>query len=366
MPATLVPNAETFDLKLLIEHHDCLLDKFAKDRDLIRIDDARRTDFVNCVDLFLDQLRQSVPQVRTTAAADLLGQFASEWQTIFTAELRIPRDISDIFRIGRAPDDCEPTLTYAKVAPLQREIILERIRERAFLISKDWKLNWLKRQLFAFSARPELIHKTILTPPVRTPEDDWREACVFFACDVVDARVDLALQLGVCAFEFLENVWLEDMKRLKAYFFWEAAQPNGELADANEFYGKACDDIRARLGDNAIKSGAESFSPIADWLKKEILDHGQLDTQTRPYARCLVEKKAWRLWNRTKCEDSSRNWQSAESYARSFYENLIPAVVDRNRKAIDAIRRAVLDESPANSTREIVNALEVAVVAYFC
>jgi hypothetical protein len=365
MPAAMPQLIESVDLTDLDQQHQVLRDEISRDPIAFRDNPIRRDEFVKRVEAFLELLQQRVPDARTTAAANSVNRIASEWQMIFTSELRIPKNIFELLQIDRVPKVCEPTLSYSASSPLRREVLTERIRERAYFISKDWKVSWLRQQLLVSSAHPERIHEAVLQLPVRTPADDWHEACTFLACDVLDARIDLALQLSVDGVEFLEGVWLDDVKRLKAYLSWEATRPDGSLDDPHRNYDHACREIHRRLLDRTIKAGAESFAPIANWLRDEVLDAGRINTATRPCAHALIERKARRLWECTKCEDFNVNWLLAEQYVRKFYENLIPAVLGQDRIAIETVLAATAANPRTQTNCEIVNALEVALVTYF-
>ncbi len=353
---------ESPNLIVLSQDHETLRDEFRQDPAAVRRDPV---EFVSRVDEFLRQLQCYATKARTTTAANAVRQIASEWQMIFTSDLRIPKNILGDFHLAFVPDICEPTLSESGSLPLRREAITERIRERAYLISKDWKVSWLRRLFFAFHAYPEQIHQSAVTLPSRTPMDDWHEACTCFACDVLDARIDLALQVSVDGFVFLESVWLEDVKRLRAFLHWEATNPDATMDDPNTHYEIACREIHERALDSTVKGGAESFLPIADWIRDLVLDDGQINTTTRPQSHSLVERKARRLWERTRCADACVNWSLAKRYVRDFYENFIAAVVDEDTAAVNTVLTAVSVAQGAQGSCEIVNALEAALITYF-
>lgn len=349
---------------LELEHKD-LLEQAQKNLAVLRNDAAEQDEFIHRVDQFLDDIKVWAPKARTTTAVNTVNRIASEWQMIFTRDLRIPKNIYEILKIQIAPDVCEPMLSDSASPLLSREQIEERIRHRAYQISKGWKINWIRRLFYALSEHPELLHEDALQFPERTQDDDWHDACTCLACDVLDSHIDLTVQLGVESFEFLDDVWLEDVKRLKAYLHWEAAEPEGHLDDPQIHYNFAFQEIHKQLLTPSIKSGPESFLPIKSWLSNVVLDNGRINTETRPYAYALIEKKAQRLWDRTTCKDSETNWFHAECYVQKFYENLIPAVEKQDQKAIETILETTSVSVNSAHTSEIVNALEVAFLTYF-
>ncbi|MFH1304557.1 MAG: hypothetical protein ABIK07_26190 [Planctomycetota bacterium] len=365
MSVILQEKMDTISLRTLDQEHENLRKEVFQNLPVLLENPVKQEDFIRQVDTFLDRLRSWSSQSQTTTAVNSVNRMASEWQMIFTRELRIPKNIYEILKIQVDPDICEPMLSDSASPLLSHEQIVERIRHRAYQISKDWKINWIKRLFYALREHPERVHENALRLPERTPGDDWQDACTCLACDVLDSHIDLTVQVGVESFQFLENVWLEDVKRLKAYLHWEATEPEGRLDDPQRHYDLAFQEIHKQLLNPSIKSGPESFLPIKNWLSNVVLDNGQVNTKTRPYSHSLIEKKAQRLWDRTKSGDPETHWLHAESYVQKFYENLIPAVEKQDQKAIETILEATAVSPQSPQTSEIVNALEVALVTYF-
>lgn len=352
-------------LRALRKTHLDLHEELEANAATFRDDLESREKFVYHVDLFIKQLREFVPFARTTGAMNFLNRTAAEWQMNFTTVLRIPRNVYTDLDINSAPDVRESTREFSAKPPLTREFVQNLLSQRAYEIGEKQKMRWLKQLLHDLEQNPKRIHSTEIVPPVRTPEDDWRDACAYFACDILNARFHLALQLSVDAFFFLQSIWLEDVKRLMAYLAWEKAGAAWRPDESDRYYSEACRQLHNRIMDPAYKTGPVSFLPIARWLEEKYLIEGRIDFTNRPASFELVKRKAERIWEITKSADQNDNWRRAESYVRQFYENLIPAIRNGDSRSLEALLAATITRCGTRVSDELVDALEFGLLMYF-
>jgi hypothetical protein len=235
--------------------------------------------------------------------------------------------------------------------------------KQAFGIGQMRKLISLTRLLYELQTHPDRIHDAVHSSRDEMDED-WHQACIYFANDVLEGRVHLALQLDVTTFPILQSIWFDDVKQTRAYLEWEKNGGCWEPQMAPEHYWGALADLKQHLLDPGLKSGAETFRPIGEWLAEQYLTAGDFDVN-KPRAHTLVSTKAERIWRRTGSSDAFEDWQLAERYAQDFYENLIPAVVGESSARSEAVLRAFTIPIGCPRGCEIIDAFEAALVGYF-
>ena len=314
---------------------------------------------------FFGELKPQVQRMQTTAQFEFLAHIADEWQTLMTTRLRRPIDVWA--EIGLE-------LPTRQLKPYRRRLTRQEVRERleggARDVSFSRKLIHLYNQidyLNWLAERPELLHHKGSTQDER--DNDWYVSRLMLASDVVTGRIRLEDQLPVESFTELSSCWLQDVKRVLAYFRWmeeshrTAAQLNADAPPTNDtlMYYAVCDQLHESLLDESRKAHCDSFEVIAEWINREFLDNGKLRTDEHSLAQAGVAQKAFRIWQQTGSEDGDANWLEATRFCRSFYENIIPAVVDSAPDRADVVIQALCPTCPPGDVPELVDALEAAI-----
>jgi hypothetical protein len=191
-------------------------------------------------------------------------------------------------------------------------------------------------------------------------EDDWHQACVFWAAHFIAGRLELG-RLEAGCYPVFEHVWLEEVKEYFAYCNWiEERGPerlSSEVERQNDYFS-ACDEIRRLLYDSEIKQGGDPtnrFQPL-QYLCNQYLDSNRnIDlTKLEP----LIEKKTQRIVLGKITEPTAARVR-ANSFVRSFYENIGPAIEGHREKTRGVLLALQMGSAP-HAGVEIINSLEAA------
>lgn len=323
------------------------------------MDAGLRDELIGQIRDLIESLKPHAASPASTAEYDLLNRVASELQMALSSVLRLPLDVRQTLGLRLPTADLRPSPRL-----VSRDEVHRSLRRRADEIARSRKLLDLMRKLQIFTKSPNLIHASIPSTHAEMTQDFY-DACVFLAADVISGKIRLADQLETGALDFLGGVWLDDVKRLTAYVAWEQADEPAAPEVGDRFYLRACEMLHRRACNVADKASLTAFDRIGRWLNDKFLTDGRLIVHNHNAAQALVESKAHRIWLCTGRKDPEENWRAAESYSRAFYENIIPGVVEGHPDALTAVVQAVSAEGIAGSTCEIANAFEAALLLEF-
>lgn len=329
------------------------------------LDEVLRNDLVDQVVEFLQRLQPHAASVASTAEYDVINRIASEWQVTLSSVFNRPIDVRQLLKLPLPQANLRPS-----PRSISRDDVFRSLQIQADDIATKRKLtglirqvNLLNCQVSQFTKSPDLIHANIPSDEVQMHRDFY-DACLFFGVKVLNGTIRMADQLEASTYEFLEGIWLNDVKRLMAYISWElAGEPDG-TPDHRSFYLEVCSQLHARLLDPKRKAGGDSFERVCGWIEGRYLTGRQLRPDKSSAARELIEEKAERIWKETGSSDSQANWRAAENYAMAFYQNIIPAIRDKSHDAAAAVLAALHDRDDGLSA-EVVNAFEAAIVLEF-
>ncbi len=191
---------------------------------------------------------------------------------------------------------------------------------------------------------------------------DWHNAELLFACQVLDGNINFAFQNSPQLYSLLEKIWLTEVKQFKAYFIWEDRRNDWKPGHDEENYYEACKQIRRMLVDKpTIKAHRKTFAEARAYLETRYLTDGKID-KSKSDASNMIRLKANRITGKA---DSEKNEQRAEAYAKMFYENIIPAVIEDNpENVLLALKAFQFSKAPENRFL-IINCFEVALAIYF-
>jgi hypothetical protein len=111
-----------------------------------------------------------------------------------------------------------------------------------------------------------------------------------------------------------------------------------------------------------MKMQPERFTRILKYIERKFLEAGTVHIKREGETRALIERKARRSWDLMPAGDSKTHWMRAERFVQGFYNNIVPAIRDRNEGAIDKIV-ACLKPTRDNCV-DLLNAFEAALVIY--
>lgn len=203
-------------------------------------------------------------------------------------------------------------------------------------------------------------------------DENWHIAEIYFASEVLDGRINFASRIASESYIRLENIWLKDVKLLQAYY---RSIKRGKTNNSFhiEDYFEVCKHIREELlTGSIIKGHSNEFTEAEDYLQKHYVEKINNKYQLKPIIRDsenklynLINYKAKRISevdtteNRTDKDD----WYNAETYVKMFYENIIPAVLEKNEEK--TLR--VLKSFQYSKTNRffMINCFETALAIYF-
>lgn len=353
----MAPRAEMTEIDKLKATHRELMERLDSDASILVEGSPARETWLRAMEKFFERVNaciKGVPVENEARELDWLARAASEWQLTMSRRLKLPRDVRK--ELGIQPE------TKAKATPKTTwtRVFLERgLQRESFFIGANRKiLNALRRYRQLEQMQAHRVHAEIPSDP-HEQWQDWYDACRFLTLDVILGKVDFARLVDPSGYEFLDAVWLDDVKQLHAYLMWEKSNSDGGFQRETDFYYPACNEIEARLF--RYKSDV-AFESVAQWWK-ERYQTSISPALSRSDAICeVIHRKADRIRERTGRADDAANLAAAKQYVDAFYFQLIPAVQGQNEEAIECIYRALRNTIHGC---ELVTGLEAAIASAF-
>lgn len=241
--------------------------------------------------------------------------------------------------------------------PLSVEEVHEALREKATFQS-------LRRR-----ARQQIEELERLSRRVSSPEDeleDWHRATVHFAYEVLRGEIQLP-RLSAASFGHLEDVWLDEVKLVWAYFHWKSrAEPLWE--DTHDYFTAERLLRESLLGRKEKRLAPRAFEEVKAYVEREYLVNGYVVSPPEGKGETLIAAKARRLSmsrppasseeERRRAEHA--DWLKAEAYVRDFYEGIVGVGLDApGEPASRRVGRAFADNE------NIANTFEAAIGGYY-
>lgn len=218
--------------------------------------------------------------------------------------------------------------------------------------------NWLKSDaaFIAYARRAEMGSNNI------DVDSDWHIAEVFFASEILEGKINFAGRISSKSYWRLENIWVKEVKEMMAYFDWVKTRDS----EQDKHFFEACDHVRkALLINSKIKARLSEFDEAKSYIKQHYLDEkGKLlPRQEGSEVYQLIERKAYRIYETTGSKNELNNWVQAETYTKMFYENIIPAVVEKDSESVLQVLKAF--QYSKTQRFFIINCFETALAIYF-
>ncbi len=196
-------------------------------------------------------------------------------------------------------------------------------------------------------------------------EWDWRQAETFLVGNILDGKVNFAKRIGEELYETLERAWIKHVKCLWAYFNWVNRGRTCDGAGMLDDYMRACGHLQTLMINPRMKATLEEFAPVRAYIERRYLSSDGTIDRAKPGLLELIVRKADRIYGTTGDTNAVRNWLNAEAYVEMYYENIIPAVLSRDRERVLTVLKAFqFSKAPENGYR-VINCFEVAIVIYF-
>jgi len=344
----------TMTLQDLKKQHKALYDRALTDRSELVKDKAKMESFLAEVDPFLEELTQLSGEAGSVEESDWISDAALKWQLTLSTVLNVPHDPVHV-----SPP---PLLKSPKTRKFFSEQDLQEWFQRA--AREQYLARWRDLVLREDSDLGNILRST--------PEEQARDkhnAAVLFATEVLEGDFHLTRQLGPDSYRRLESQWLDEVKRAKAYFLWEKRRDQPASPSRHEQdYLEASRQLCSQLVREDLKASCLEFADVQEYLTDRYLTGGTLDPE-KPGTTELIGRKARQLWQTTGESDGAKNWTDASAYCRMFYENILPAVLEKEPEikrehALQALQAFQLGEAPEHRY-QIINCFEVALAIYF-
>lgn len=294
----------------------------------------------------LDQVQNISSEVTSVEDYDWLRATADKWRAVYTYTLNIPKDIS--------------------LLPPGQALVPPIPKQDAMIWSEAVLGRWVQDQAYEAAKRRALQRFQALTPeemlrklPSSGDEEhqDWRDANAQLAYEIFDGRIALS-QIHPQSYWRLEQCWLEDIKRVKAYHVWLDRGNGWDAEHAQDNYYEACRQVSAKLS-GRMKLDTSEFTPVSDYLETKYLSDDHVDLQK---SEPLITAKARRLWETTGENDSEKNWFIAVDYVREFYGKITPAICAEDLQAHERVTEML---QATDERHLIINVLEMAIAVCF-
>lgn len=341
---------DTSALETLKQRHEALYTTAIQERAVLQRDDGRRERFLAQVDGLLQQVGDLSRHVTSIKDYSWLTDMSLKWQLVFSTVLNLPMHVA----LPSAPERIE-----AVTAVISDEQIEMSIRERALQQS-------LIRKASQYLGRLDVLLQKVESTKAEM-QADWESSVAVFVYQLFEGQ----LKIGPASFHWLEDEWISEVKRTKAYFLWLSNPDKVRSQGHQEDYDAALDWLRGLLVDPRMK-GSQDFEPYREYIETRYLTDGRFDP-AKGKAHDLVARKAYRIWRTTGETDERKNWEHAETYCRMFYDHVIPAVAafEEEPRAAERVEHTLLalkafQYSKARENRFLViNCFEVALALYF-
>lgn len=350
------------------ERHTSLYQEVQDARDELPGDPSKRDQLIQKIDKLIANMESISVQMKKSgnyAEYDWLERTATKWQGVFSEIFAVARNIRDEIKLPPRPAGVISSRERAEIPYSQ---IRSEIAVLAYSIGQDRKLSSLRRKIKELERERNRIHSEFPSSP-EMERQDWHDATVYFAANVLSGRLDLAYQLGADSYRRLEQVFLDEVKQLNAYYIWQGRGNGWGLSEKEEDYLNVCEHLRKMLLDEDIKAPPADFSDVRSYLIKNYLNNkdksfpaGCLGSEA---AEELKRSKAQRI-GESKSRDSvqsswEENWKEAEKHAVLFYDNVIDAFEGQPEK-IEKVLQAFHEPWRRYG---VINCLEAAIAIYF-
>jgi hypothetical protein len=294
------------------------------------------------IDSFLDSIVEISKDVILLDDYNWLGETLAGWQLIYSRifskekymELELPKNIL----IARPPVS-------------DTFLSDEDIKKRISIINNEINVNRVKEHHYGNNNLERLGE-------------------INFAWEVLDGKVRFNQNISSNSYYLFENIWLTQIKELIAHFNWINHRQNDDIrySKHKEDYESACNTLRAMLVDASRKVDKSFFLvETKAYIENRYLTDGQFDDKKYEAHELLNRKSAHiceRLVNKND-NDDIENWLDAKAYIKLYYENIIPAIVEKREESILSIIKAFQFTTIVKDKLHIIDVFEVILAIYY-
>jgi hypothetical protein len=325
--------------------------------DRLDVRSAERNRLNRRVDRLIKKLANLDTEAMSSEDYEWLSEALMRWQLLSTAVLKRPR----LIEVPPPPKQYSHNQDSAPLTTEQVKIILE---SKALYQLRLRKARHLVEQV------EQATENYISSGDEQV--SDWHLGTVHFAHDVLQGQFPL-WRLTPGSYQHLENVWLDEVKVLWAYFLWrQRGAP--VFADSNADYYEACRQLRQRIEERRkFTAPPGRIQEMKLFLEREYLPEGKVLCPPVGRARQRIAAKASRLsffrpppaTEDERKKGELQDWQTAEKYVQDFFEGVVQALTAQissddasSQAGVQRVFSALLNES-------LIDAFEAAITIYY-
>jgi hypothetical protein len=249
------------------------------------------------------------------------------------------------------PDRIVSIVKTAVEGPISPDYIDVTISDMALAFSRRRKIKKLYGSVDAL--------EMMMPSTDKEKESDWQEAEATFSLNVLKRLISFT-QLSPESYLHLENTWIRKAKEILGYYYWLSGSTFGHYID----FMHAGEEIRKWLL-NRDQLEIKDFATVKYYLSTRYLKSDLSLNDESDYTIELIGKKAHRIWEINKNSNKEINWYRAKLYVKLFYENIIEAIVEKDKNKIAKILEAFEFSKAQENGFLIINTFEVALAVEF-
>ena len=196
------------------------------------------------------------------------------------------------------------------------------------------------------------------------PDRDWHDAEIYLAADVLEGKIRFDTALESPSYWRLENIWLNEVVRLRAYHIWETrGRPMGMGGDKADYF-EECQRCIQLLVTPGLKAPLDRFQETKTYLLTRYLQTGTLDIR-HGMANSLFQTKMSRLSSHAQDADGNSLPNHVAEYLHGYYDNIVAAVENICTAATQNVLNSLHRSQEHDSQCSIMNCFEAAIAIYF-
>jgi hypothetical protein len=319
--------------RTLIDRHEALYQQVLRDYRIYQKNLSARESFEKDIRYFLDDLYEFSRVATSDQCLKYISLLFGTWHVALSTLVPVSLDFA-------LPRFSRPHLT------------------GTFLYERD-----LDKRLEMYAYRLHYGMDIHGDQPEKITNTDRHHAEVYFASEVLSAEISFPHELSPDSYPRLEHIWLEEVKTIRAYHIWEERGRIWDPLQEKSDYFLESERLIQLLGNPSIKVPPNVFAPIADYI--EYYARIRLLDEPEYQVRNLVARKAQRVASTVCWLRDEEIFGHVVNYVKDFYGNIIPAIIDKEEKAIEAVLRAFVRSQTHGSQRPIINCFEAAIAIFF-
>lgn len=242
---------------------------------------------LDCVKVLIKRIEIASETVESWMDYQWLSEAAMRWHAVFSIILENPRVI--------------------RLADPKKDWILQ---PSSFMTDKE--IEDMIEAYYKFTQYSQTIKNEDIDA-----KKAYESAKLFFVSEVLDGRINLACRISPGSYWRLEEQWVEDIKRLRAYFIWEPTHKYFDRSEESEDYKQATEDLLKMLVNKDIKARISEFSIVKAYIQENYLnDDGKIRKAKSEELEDLIKAEAERIYRVTGYDNAKVNWLIAENHIK--------------------------------------------------